>query len=182
MKNLFLAIAIIAAGAFNASAQEYIKSNSTVDGVHTIESFPAIFQHQTEGYLLTWNYINSLDANIEGYYLAVMCSEQAAPWNVSAGDKLYLGLVLENEYIELTALTDAAPTSYETITGTKYRTLAYYIVPPTEYDELYKGFDRFKIDVKVNNTTPVTLAVKLPFTAVEHMLMSYLDIMIASGR
>ena len=181
MKRFILLVTIVVAS-LNINAQEYIKSDTTSDGIRNVEAIPSIFSHQSEHYLLAWNYINNENSNVDNYYLSVFCCDQAAPWNVSAGDKMYLGLLMEDEYIELTALMDAAPKAYETTNGIKYRTLAYYIISKEDYDKLYKGFDRFKINVKVNNTVPITLAVKLPFTAVEHMLMSYLDIMIASGR
>jgi hypothetical protein len=77
---------------------------------------------------------------------------------------------------------DAVPESYETSTGVKYRTRAYYLIPSSAYNDLYKGFNKFKIDVKVKNSAPVTLAVKMPYFSLEHMLSSYLDIMIATGR
>lgn len=181
MKRLILLIAIFVAS-FNVFAQEYIKTDKTNNGVRTVESVPSIFEHQTELYLMGWNYIGSKSTNVDNYYLAIMCSDQAAPWNIAAGDKAYLGLMLQDEYVEITALMDSEPEAYETSSGTKYRTLGYYLISKTDYDKLYKGFDRFKIDVRVKNTTPITLAIKLPFTASEHMLMSYLDIMIATGR
>lgn len=181
MKRFMLLVAIIATS-LNVTAQEYIKSDKTADGIRNVETLPSIFEHQTELYLTAWNYIGAKEKNVDNYYIAIMCSEQVAPWNVAAGDKAYLGLLMENEYIELTALMDAEPEAYTTSSGTMYRTMAYYLIPKSAYDKLYKGFDRFKIDVKVKNTTPVTLAVKLPFSAVEHMLMSYLDIMITTGR
>ena len=181
MKRFIVFVTIIVAS-LNVNAQEYIKSDTTSDGIRNVEAMPSIFSHQSEQYLLAWNYVNAENRNVDNYYLSVFCSDQAGPWNVSAGDKMYLGLIMEDEYIELTALMDAAPEAYETTNGTKYRTLAYYMISKEDYGKLYKGFDRFKIDVKVNNTVPITLAVKLPFTAIEHMLMSYLDIMIATGR
>lgn len=181
MKRFILLVAFIAAS-LNASAQEYIKSDKTADGFRNVEALPAIFEHQTELYLTAWNYAGSPSNNVDHYYIAIMCNDQVAPWNIAAGDKAYLGLSLEDEYVEVTALLDAKPEAYETDSGTMYRTIGYYIIPKSAYDKLYKGFDRFKIDVRVNNTTPVTLAVKLPFSAIEHMLMSYLDIMIATGR
>lgn len=181
MKRLILFIAIMAI-ALNVSAQDYIKSDKTADGFRNVETTPAIFEHQTELYLTAWNYAGAPSRNVDSYYIAIMCSDQIAPWNISAGDKAYLGLLMEDEYVEITALLDAEPEAYETSEGTKYRTLGYYVIPKSAYDKLYKGFDRFKIDVRVNNTTPITLAVKLPFSAIEHMLMSYLEIMIVTGR
>ena len=181
MKRLILLVAILTT-TLNATAQDYIKSDKTADGIRNVEALPAIFEHQTELYLTAWNYIGSKSQNVDNYYLAIMCSEQVAPWNVSAGDKAYLGLLMEDEYIEVTALMDAKPESYATSSGTLYRTMAYYLIPKSAYDKLYKGFDRFKIDVRVKNTTPITLAVKLPFSSVEHMLMSYVEIMSETGR
>lgn len=181
MKRIVLIISIIAFS-LNAVAQEHIIKDETSDGLRNVETMPTIFQHQTELYLLGWNYLGSKSQNSEHYFIAIMCSEQIAPWNVRTGDKAYLGLLLENEYIELTALADAEPEEYSSESGTLYRTIAYYLIPAAAYDKLFKGFDRFKIDVRVKNTTPVTLAVKLPFSAVEHMLMSYLDIMVTTGR
>lgn len=182
MKRIVLIIVIAIVSALNASSQDYIKKDKIVDGIRNVEAVPSMFEHQTEQYLLVWNYMGSKSRGIDSYYLVVLCNDQVAPWNVSAGDKLYLGVLLDSEYIELTALMDAEPEAYATESGTKYRTMAYYMIPESAYDKLYKGFDRFKIDVKVKNITPVTLAVKLPYSAVEHMLMSYLDIMVTTGR
>ena len=165
-----------------SAAQNYICTDKTTNGVRTVEADPCIFEHQTEQYLMSWNYTKSDAQDVEGYFLKILSNDQIAPWNVRAGDKLLVGLLLEDEYIELVALMDASPEAYETSAGTKYRTMAYYIIPPTEYEKLFKGIDRFKMDVKVRNVAPVTLAVKLPYHAVEHMLMSYLQVMMASGR
>lgn len=182
MKKLSLILAVFFTSIISLNAQEYIKEDVTANGFRNVETHPAIFEHQTELYLMAWNYISSPANNVDHYCLSIFCSDQAAPWNVSAGDKLQIGLLLSDEYVELKALMDAEPESYETDNGTKYRTLAYYVIPKSAYEKLYTGFDRFKIDVRVNNSVPITLAVKLPFSSVEHMLMSYLDIMIASGR
>lgn len=181
MKKFILIIAALIAF-YHANAQQYIENDVTNNGVRHIIAKPAIFYHQSELYILAWNYLNSADKNVDNFCLSVSCYDQAAPWNVSAGDKIYLGELLENKYIELTALMDAAPEAYETENGIKYKTSAYYFIPKNYYDKLYKGFDRFKIDVKVKNKVPVTLDVKLPYSAIEHMLLSYLDIMIATGR
>lgn len=182
MKRFITSIVLLILTCLTLVAQNYISKDKTIDGVRTIEAHPSVFEHQTEQYVLSWNYTKSDSRGIEGYYLAILANDQVAPWSITAGDKLQLGLIQQSEYIELVALMDASPEAYETPNGTKYRTMAYYIVPSSEYSKLFKGFDRFKIDVKVRNIAPVTLAVKLPFSAIEHMLMSYLDIMIVTGR
>ena len=182
MKKLATLIVMLVVACSTLEAQNYIRKDKTINGVRTIEATPSIFEHQTEQYALSWNYTKSDSNGIEGYYLAILANDQIAPWNIKAGDKLLVGTIQQNEYIELVALMDASPEAYETPSGTKYRTMGYYIIPQSAYDKLFKGFDRFKIDVRVKNITPITLAVKLPFSAVEHMLMSYLDIMIVTGR
>lgn len=180
MKKLLIIAALLFS--YIGYAQEYISKDKIVNGIRTIEAKPAIFTYQTESYLLAWNYTHAESKNVEGYYLAILANDQIAPWNVSAGDKIYLGLLSEEEYIELSALMDAEPQAYQTDNGTFYRTLAYYIIPSTAYEKLFKGFDRLKIDIKVKNKVPVTLAIKIPFPQIEHMLMSYLDIMATTGR
>lgn len=182
MRKVILSIAVAVLFSFVSSAQNYISKNATANGYRNVETTPAIFEHQTEQYVMSWNYIKDEGSNTEYYYLTVMSNDQSAAWNVSIGDKLYLGLVLEDEYIELSSFMEATPEAYETPYGTKYRTLAYYLIPSTAYDKLFKGFDRFKMDVRVNNSVPVRLAVKLPYSSIEHMLMSYLEMMIATGR
>ena len=177
-----LAVACVSSSAQDYNAQDYIKKDRIINGVRDVEAIPALFQHQSEGYALSWNYLGAKDQGVDNYYLAIFSADQAAPWNVAAGDKAYLGLALENEYIEVSALMDAAPEAHETPYGTKYSTMAYYLIPESAYDKLYKGFDRFKIDVRVKNSVQITLNVKLPFSAMEHMLMSYLYIMMETGR
>lgn len=182
MKRLLTILILLLVFMTTLQAQEHIRSNTHRDGMHTIEAYPSMFEHQTEQYLLCWNYISS--QGVEAYYISIFCNDQVAPWYVSAGDKAYIKLLMAEEYTEISALLDAQPEKYTSTDGsTKYRTLATYRIAPDQYDLFYKGFDRFILDVKMqSNNVPVRIAVKMPFSAVEHMLMSYLDIMIASGR
>lgn len=171
---IFLAICL--------NAQEYIKSNRVDNGTHIIEAYPSMFEYQTEQYLLCWNYISN--NRHEMYYLSILCNDQVAPWYVQPGDKAYLRFLNETSYHEITALLDAEPEEYISNNGKKkYRTLASYMIPSSMFDSLYKGFDRFLLKVKLqSNDADVSIAVEMPFSAIEHMLMSYLNIMVASGK
>jgi hypothetical protein len=181
MKKLFTVVTAILICSLTYG-QDYIRSNKIDNGTHIIEAYPSMFQHQTEQYLLCWNYMEA-NGN-ELYYLSILCSDQVAPWHVKPGDKAYLRLLLESDYHEITALLDATPERYTTADGsTKYRTLASYLIPQSLYDSLYKGFDRFLIKAHMQkNNADVSIAVEMPFSAIEHMLKSYLDIMNASGK
>ena len=181
MKRLVILMMAMIFLSWPSNAQKYIRNDSHSNGSHIIEAYPSMFEHQTEQYLLCWNYIESQGNEI--YYLSILCNDQVAPWYVSPGDKAYLRLLQETNYVEITALLDATPEKYISSGETKYRTLASYMIPKSLYDSLYKGFDRFLLEVKMqNNNAPVKIAVELPFSAIEHMLMSYLDIMITSGK
>lgn len=181
MKRFVLICAFILL-TISLNAQEYIKSNRIDNGTRIIEAYPSMFEHQTEQYLLCWNYISKSGSEV--YYLSILCNDQVAPWYVKPGDKAYLRLLNERDYHEITALLDAEPEEYISTDGTKkYRTLASYMIPSSMFNSLYKGFDRFLLKVKLqSNNADVSIAVEMPFSAIEHMLMSYLDIMIASGK
>jgi hypothetical protein len=180
MKKLITVAAIIIAGICDLSGQEYIKSDEVIQGVRIVETFPATFIDDYDIYLLSWNYICSPSDNIDHYYLTLYCS-QNGNWSIKAGDKIYLGLSLEDEYVELTSLTDEEPKAI-TIDEVKYSILAKYLLPQDAYNKLFTGFDRFKILARDSYSAPAILDVNMPFEAIEHMMMSYLYIMIATGR
>jgi benzoyl-CoA reductase/2-hydroxyglutaryl-CoA dehydratase subunit BcrC/BadD/HgdB len=181
MKKLITLVAIIASiASINAQEyQKYIKNDRIVEGIRIVEGTPATFVGHNEIYMIAWNYLSSPSDNVDEYYMSLYCSQGKDTWSIAAGDKLYLGIALEDEYIELIALTDADP---EPIDGIKYSIRANFLVPKTSYDKLYKGIDRLKITTRVNKSTPTILDVRMPFSAIEHMLMSYLHIMMATGR
>lgn len=181
MKKIILAILLsLAALPMVGQEYKYIKSDvKTTDG-RIVETYPCAFDHQTEQYLLCLNYMRS--GSQEVYYLSILSNDQVAPWYILPGDKAYVQL-LDEDPIQLVSILDAKPETYQVNGVNKYRVLTSYIIPSNSYDKLFKGFNKFKIDVRMSsNDKQTSIFVRMPFDCVEHVVMSYLELMSATGR
>lgn len=170
MKKYFLIILLALTG-LSAYAQEHIRSDKTdSNGRRTITSNVCIL---TPDYFAGFNAVTSDITELYVISIMAFCEDS---WSVKEGDKACFRTI-QGKNVYLTALFDNNIT-YE---NGRYTITTSYKIPKENIYDMLDAISRITLDIEQDGRK-TSKEFSVPFSSAENLMMTYLDVLLATGN